>query len=125
MKEEVKGLYWAILLSAVAILAVNWIWPAQEVVVEEKPVAEIKAEVKEAAAPKADDDLYSPSNRKVEDVDVALKQDKRIVLKNDKISGSIRIKGSRFDNINLSNYKKTLEENSPSVELLTRLYRSW
>ena len=119
MKEEVKGLYWAILLSAVAILAVNWIWPAQEVVVEEKPVAEIKAEVKEAAAPKADDDLYSPSNRKVEDVDVALKQDKRIVLKNDKISGSIRIKGSRFDNINLSNYKKTLEENSPSVELLT------
>ena len=118
MKEEVKGLYWAIFLSAVAILAVNWIWSAQEVVVEEKPVAEIKAEVKEAYEAKSDDELYSPSDRKIEDLEIALKHDKRISVKNDKLNGSIRVKGARFDNLNLSNYKKTLEENSSDVELL-------
>ena len=121
MKEEVKGLYMAIFLSAVAILAVNWIWPAQEVVVEEKPVAEIKSEKskKEKVSLSSDDELYTPSNHKIEDVSVALKQDKRISIKNDKLNGSIRLKGARFDDLNLSNYKKNLEENSPAVELLT------
>ncbi len=121
MKEEVKGLYWAIFLSAIAILAVNWIWPAQEAVVEEKPVAEIKAEVdvKTSDTKKTDSELYSPSDRKIEDVEVALKQDKRISIKNDKLNGSIRIKGARLDNLNLSKYKKTLDENSPDVELLS------
>ena len=121
MKEEVKGLYMAIFLSAVAILAVNWIWPTQEVVVEEKPVAEIKSEKskKEKVSLSDNDELYTPSNHKIEDVSVALKQDKRISIKNDKLNGSIRLKGARFDDLNLSNYKKTLEENSPAVELLT------
>ena len=120
MKEEVKGLYLAIFLSAVAILAVNWIWPVQEVVVEEKPVAEIKSEKnrKENVSLSSDDKLYTPSNRKIENVADALKQDKRISIKNSKLSGSIRLRGARFDNLNLSNYKKTLDENSPAVELL-------
>ena len=120
MKEEVKGLYLAIFLSAVAILAVNWIWPVQEVVVEEKPVAEIKSEKnrKENVSLSSDDKLYTPSNRKIENVADALKQDKRISIKNGKLSGSIRLRGARFDNLNLSNYKKTLDENSPAVELL-------
>lgn len=120
MKEEVKGLYLAIFLSAVAILAVNWIWPVQEVVVEEKPVAEIKSEKnrKENVSLSSDDKLYTPSNRKIENVTDALKQDKRISIKNGKLSGSIRLRGARFDNLNLSNYKKTLDENSPAVELL-------
>lgn len=121
MKEEVKGLYWAIFLSAIAILAVNWIWPAQEAVVEEKPVAEIKAEVdvKTSDTEKTDSKLYSPSDRKIKDVETALKQDKRISIRNDKLNGSIRIKGARIDNLNLSKYKKTLDENSPDVELLS------
>ena len=59
MKEEVKGLYAAILLSAIAILAVNWIWPAQEVVTEEKPVAEIKAEVEKMEVKPGDKVIYS------------------------------------------------------------------
>ncbi|MBR1948811.1 MAG: membrane protein insertase YidC, partial [Alphaproteobacteria bacterium] len=118
MKEEVKGLYAAILLSAIAILAVNWIWPAQEVATEEKPVAEIKAEVEGQEIKNSDDALYSPSNRKVEDVAVVLKNDRRVNLKNDKISGSIRVKGARFDSVYLNKYKKTLDENSSDVELL-------
>ena len=28
MKEETKGLYWAIILSAAAVLVINWIWPS-------------------------------------------------------------------------------------------------
>lgn len=120
MKEEVKGLYLAIMLSAVAILAVNWIWPAQDVVVEEKPVAEIKSdnESKKAVSVDPNDKLYTPSNRKIEDVSVVLNKDKRINIKNDKLSGSIRVKGARFDNLSLSKYKNTLDEDSKAVELL-------
>ncbi len=117
MKEETKGLYLAILLSAIAILAVNWIWPAQEVVMEEKPVAEIKVQESTKKA-ELDKEVYTSENRKVISVADALKQDKRISLKNDKISGSIRTKGARFDNIYLRKYKNTLEENSTDVELL-------
>ena len=120
MKEDVKGLYAAIFLSAVAILAVNWIWPAGEMV-EEKPVAEVKiaADVPVEVKKDAEDKLYTPSNRKIEEVEDALKQDKRVKIENDKINGSIRVKGARIDNLYLNKYKKTLEENSPSVELLS------
>ena len=120
MKEDVKGLYLAILLSAIAILVVNLIWPAQETIVEEKPVAEIKVSknINKPVENKSDEELYSSEKRNLISVDEALKQDKRVALKNDKISGSIRIKGARFDNIYLSNYKQSLDENSSDVELL-------
>ncbi len=120
MKEDVKGLYAAIFLSAVAILAVNWIWPANEIV-EEKPVAEVKieADVQKQEIESVEDKLYAPSNRKIEKVEDVLTQDKRINIENNKISGSIRVKGARFDNLYLNKYKKTLEEDSSAVELLT------
>ena len=79
MKEETKGLYLAILLSAIAILAVNWIWPAQEVVMEEKPVAEIKVQESTKKA-ELDKEVYTSENRKVISVADALKQDKRIEI---------------------------------------------
>ena len=44
MKEETKGLYLAILLSAIAILLINWIWPANEASLqkEETPVVAVE-----------------------------------------------------------------------------------
>ena len=85
MKEDVKGLYAAIFLSAVAMLMVNWIWPAQEST-EEKPTVEVRNEVgnESGVAQKDDDKLYTPSNRKIEEVEDVLKQDKRVKIKNDK-----------------------------------------
>ena len=117
MKEETKGLYLAILLSTIAILAVNWIWPSSPAKkTDEAPVVENKLEEKIPST--GDEDLYSPSDRGFTTVENALKEDRRITVKNDKLSGSLRVKGGRFDNLNLLKYKQTLDENSPLVELL-------
>ena len=118
MKEETKGLYLAILLSTIAILAVNWIWPSSPAT---KPEADLNSApaVAQKSAPVADDSkLYSPSDQEIVTVADALKADRRVAIKNSKLSGSLRVKGARFDNLNLLKYKQTLEENSPEVELL-------
>ncbi len=49
-------------------------------------------------------------------------EDKRIAVHNNSVNGSIRLKGSRFDNLSLSKYNVSLEENSPKVELLKPLH---
>lgn len=119
MKEETKGLYLAILLSTIAIIAFNWIWPAPQpetpTEISDKPAIEEKI----AGAPiDNEDSLYSPTGRDIMDVADALAKDRRLVINNDKIQGSLRLKGTRFDDINLSKYKLNLEENSPNITLL-------
>lgn len=119
MKEETKGLYLAIVLSTIAILAINWIWPAGDSKSETAAPA-----VQEAAqtAPKVKDDtsaLYKPANRKILSESEALKQDQRVDIANAKVVGSLRVKGARFDNISLTQYKQTLSPDSDDVELLT------
>ena len=120
MKEETRGLYLAILLSAIAILVINRFWPASEDVknTETAPVVEtsVKADIKPTSG---EDNLYKPLNRDVVDVAKALKADKRVEVENKNILGSIRVKGARFDNLYLQKYKKTLKEDSQDVELLT------
>lgn len=49
----------------------------------------------------------------------ALVSDNRISIVSDAISGSISLKGARFDDITLLKYKKTLDDDSPPVELLS------
>lgn len=113
MKEETKGLYMAIVLSIVAILAVNLIWPNSPEQ-SNAPETVITEDVKPKAATK--NEISSKENPI--DVDQALNEDKRIEIKNDKVTGSLRVKGARFDNLYLTKYKQNLEENSPDVELL-------
>lgn len=43
----------------------------------------------------------------------------RVKIFNDNLQGSISLKGARFDDLILSKYKKTLDENSGNVELLS------
>lgn len=120
MKEETKSLYLAILLSTIAILAVNWIWPAPKPAeVSENTVAAPQT-ASHSAQPTQDDSksLYTPANQTIVSIDEALAQDKRIAVANSQLNGSIRLKGARFDDLRLSNYKQTLDENSPQVDLL-------
>lgn len=120
MKEETKGLYLAILLSAIAILAVNWIWPnkpaqeAQEITEQTPQTNSQTADV----SVQNDKDLYTPAGKDILPIDEILSQDRRIKIANSQVNGSIRIKGSRFDDLRLSNYKQTLDEDSSQVELL-------
>ncbi len=117
MKEETKGLFLAIILSTIAIILVNWIWPKTST--EKQITPEVHSINKEVSVNKLDEhNLYTPAEQQDISLNDALKKDKRIDIANAKIVGSIRIKGARFDNILLSNYKQTLEQTSDDVELL-------
>ncbi|MBE6451864.1 MAG: membrane protein insertase YidC [Alphaproteobacteria bacterium] len=110
MKEEMKGLYAAIVLSLAVILITNWIFPSKNTEqITKAPEKETPA-LTETVKDKTDDKIFSPEK--------ALIQDSRIKIKNNSLTGSIRIKGARFDNLNLAKYKQTLKENSADVELL-------
>ena len=113
MKEETRGLYMAIILSIVAILAVNLIWPNEP----KQTNTPEPATIKEANIAPTDKNNLSLEEDTI-DVEKALKEDKRIDILNDKVRGSLRVKGARFDSLYLTKYKQTLEENSPDVELL-------
>ena len=115
MKEETKGLYLAIVLSTIAILIINWVWPSTPKTISQEtaPTVEQSAQNNEQKS----DAKIAPS-KTVISIEEALKKDTRIEINNDKLSGSIRVKGARFDNLNLTKYKQTLEQESADVELL-------
>lgn len=112
MKEEMKGLYLAVLLSLVIIFITNHFFPAKPIVHKETPAVEavINKPVEKAQ------ETISETPLEVSDV---LNQDARIEIKNAVLRGSIRLKGARFDEILLEKYKLTLDENSSDVELFT------
>ena len=99
MKEETRGLFFAIILSMIAIFITNWLFPTPstentsiEAPVETTPIAEETAETslstEKATLPTA----------------TAIAQDSRISISNHDIKGSIRLKGARFDDIKLRKY---------------------
>lgn len=49
----------------------------------------------------------------------ALSQSERVSIDSSRLSGSITLRGARFDDLWLRDYRKTLEENSPNVTLLS------
>ncbi len=111
MREETKSLYIAIVLSLVVILATNWLFPKHQQAVEETVAVE-QIEVKNVEAASAPEKIDLPMAE-------VLKSDKRVQISNRAISGSIRLKGARFDELNLTRYKQTLAENSTDVNLFS------
>ncbi len=121
MKEDTKGLYLAVILSIVVIYATNLLFPAapepaaETTAVKEKIAEEAllsKTEIKPAPAEKA-------AEKKQLTTEQALAQNPRIAIKNNVISGSIRLQGARFDDIVLDKYKQTLSPDSKNIELLS------
>jgi YidC/Oxa1 family membrane protein insertase len=111
-KEDLKGFYMAIILSAMVVLGVNYFFP------QEKP----KPTEQEVVISAADEPVTVENEDKdaqvvFADVQETLQQDARLPIENDSVKGSIRLKGARFDEILLTKYKQTIEENSPAVEL--------
>ena len=112
MQEDMKGLYAAVILSVVIIVGSNWLFPQTQPVVEQP--AETAAELPQGSLQlKPADEAET-----VLSTSEAVKADQRITFANEAVTGSIRVKGARFDELYLNKYKQTLEENSLQVELL-------
>lgn len=112
MKEETKSLYAAIILSVLIIFGVNRFFAPKEMPSEIKETATVP-EVVKVEMPETQNEI-----QKALPVKEVLSRDERIKITTPAVSGSIRLKGARFDFLNLNKYKETLDENSKNVELL-------
>ncbi len=115
MKDELRSLSLAVILSFIAIYTVNYFFNPQTVDVS-KQVLEVEQASEElnqtANNLLAEEDSFEP-------IDVVIKQDKRIELKNDAVSGSIRLKGARFDNLMLNKYNVSIDDSNNKVRLFS------
>ncbi len=112
MKEEMKGLYAAVVLSIAVIFVTNWLFPKKQAPVEEtKQVEIVQAEQTPTVAKTKNKESFL-------ETDEALKADRRVKIANESLRGSLRLKGARFDDLYLTKYKQTLAADSPDVELL-------
>ena len=113
-KEDLKNFYLAVILSALAVLAVNYFFPKPE-------TQSLEAETLIAAADETaaanEQNVTDEAEQIFADVTETLQQDTRLPIKNANIKGSIRLKGARFDEIMLTKYKETIEDGSPDVRL--------
>ncbi len=111
MKDEIKALYLAVIASIAVIFITNYFFPKKKIVLEKPAVVEkveIEKEITQENVIEVDETI---------DVGTALKKDRRVVISSDKLSGSIRLKGARFDDLYLNKYKQTLNDDSADVEL--------
>lgn len=113
MKEEMKGIYWAVILSIAVIFVTNYFFPRKPATTPATP--EVPAV--ETVAEKVERPLDNVTDETPLEVSEVLGKDARIKIKNAAVSGSLRIKGARFDEILLDKYKQTLETDSADVEL--------
>lgn len=120
MREEMRGLFLAIVLSIVAIFITNRFFPGKTVpaaapaVTEEAPLPQTPLPQEKI---KTDELIAAADTAEIMASAEAVRQDSRIHIKNVSLTGSIRVKGARFDNLLLEKYKQTLENDSPDVEL--------
>lgn len=117
MNDDFKSFYAAIILSAIVIFGVNYFMPKKA---PNKPTAtpEIQTAVLQEENHQEIPAAADTEKKKVLAPLEVLSQDARLNITNNAISGSIRLKGARFDDIKLNKYKQTLDKNSPNVELL-------
>ena len=111
MKEEMKNLYFAVLLSAVAMFLVSRYFRGNE--------APQAVSAQEQVAAVEHENFIEQATEIVPEQEEDVSYDERISFENGAIEGSIRLRGARFDDLFLRKYKQTLEENSPNVELFS------
>jgi len=121
MKDDSKSLMIAIVLSFLAIYAVNQFFglntPQKSSIQQQIEVAKQQVQT-ESESKNISSPVEVPAAKKNLDTKKALSQDNRIAFDNAAINGSIRLRGSRFDNLYLKKYNVELNNNNLKVELL-------
>ena len=123
MSEDLRSFYTAVILSVLVVVGVNYFFPRQQPVEQQevtviKGSADGKITTEEIAQVEKSDEQNIAAEPVYENVEEVLQKDARLPVENNAISGSIRLKGARFDNILLSKYKQTLDADSGDVELM-------
>jgi len=126
MKNKNDPDYQRVILAVflTAIILIGWQilveWPrrqqlAQNYAIEQQKKTATKNEKATNITAKGIDADYAPNLTRTE----RLQTTERVVIKSDKLHGSISLKGARFDDLTLAKYKEALDKDSPEVILLT------
>ena len=113
MENSSKNLILAIVLSCIVIYGVRYFFPHQEAEITERQPIEQVAEINQPKSKQVEE-----KNTIILSTQEALDLNSRASVNNDAVDGSIRIRGSRLDNLFLSRYRQTIDKDSPNVELL-------
>lgn len=113
MKDEVKGLYIAVIASIVVIFITNYFFPKKPDVTTNTPAVELKSENIKSNLPQ---DAVIIDEKPL-DIEEVIAGENRIRILSDSLSGSIRVKGARLDELYLDKYKQTMDKDSPDIEL--------
>ncbi|MBR5598641.1 MAG: membrane protein insertase YidC [Alphaproteobacteria bacterium] len=113
MKDELKSLSLAVVLSFIAIYCVNMFFGVNVNTVEQTKIAQIEQELNKISSLPTNDNTI---NKDTKDVVV---EEKRLEINNASVAGSIRLNGSRFDNLSLKKYNKELENDNKKIEILS------
>ena len=112
MNDDIKSFYMSIVLSLVLIFATNYFFNKKGITATGEAI--------NLSTPTETENLdNNTADSVVLSVEDALKTYPNIAIKTPALTGSLRTKGFRIDNLWLEKYKQTLEENSPDVELFS------
>ena len=121
-----RNLLLAMALSIGIILGWNVLFPPptppqeaeQTVDANGQPVAPSDVALPSAAGPTADAPAAGVPGAAAQSREEAIAQSPRVSIESERLTGSIALKGGRFDDLILSTYKQTLAEDSPPITLL-------
>lgn len=131
MENNNRNTILAVVLSIMVLIGWNFLYIAPRLE-EERKAAEIAAQ-REAVQtgeqqaegnqtiPQAGEASTAPSGASsggFTSQTEALESNPRVEIASQLLSGSINLKGGRFDDLKLNNYHETIDENSPSIRLL-------
>lgn len=117
MNEEIKSFYMAIILSLLLIFATNYFFFDKDIAPTENPQPDApQAEKLSAAAEAVDTAAKEPAAPLTVAEAVALNPG--VKISTPALTGSLRTRGFRIDNLQLEKYKQTLAPDSPDVEML-------
>ena len=106
MKEDLKSLSLAILLSFIAIYTVNYFFGINK----KSTVQTQMAEIEQAAEKLNQVTAEKPVQKVLKTAPEVLNEDARVNFSNDALKGSIRLKGARFDDLYLTKYNVSLDD---------------
>ena len=110
--NEQKNLFLAIGLSIAIIVIFQFLMPPTQ------PIQKSNIENNEIIEPATSiDEQTSSSVNIIKPKEEILNNNKRVLIKTTALKGSINLKGAILDDLELSNYKISLDENSKNIEL--------
>ncbi len=110
--EDQKNFFLAIALSMLVLLG-YWFFVGRPMAEQAREQALLEQEVA------ASEQTVTTPPVTLQARDAVINSAKRISIDTPSLKGSFRVQGSRFDDITLKNYKKTLEDDSPDVIIST------